>query len=482
MEKNLQLGYDIGITNIPQQKEVFMKISKSETRSSIKTLPEIRYEDQQLSSFSGLVIFQKLFQAIDLKERLRRCFSHLKSSSTFGLHNIAFLLVVHMIIGWRRLADVQYYKDDPMVLRALGLKRLPHVSVISRSLKEMDDRCVEKVGDLSCGIVRDRLHQESFSILTFDFDGSVVSTLSGKTEGTAVGFNKKKKGARSYYPLLATVAQTGQVYRIRNRSGNVHDSNGARAFIAEVLNEARMEFPYTRLESRLDSAHFNEDTCFWMNQSGIEFTISVPFERFSELKGFIESRKRWRRVNKDWSFFEMDWRPRKWNKNFRFIFYRQKAHKQRKGPIQLDLFVPLDTRYDYKVVVTNKTVKAKAVLFFHNGRGSQETIFGDMKTDCPLDYIPTRRRVGNEIWMLSAVMAHNLSHEIQMRSLKRTIMTSPKRACRYVFEKLGTLRHRLIQRAGRFTRPNGVLTLTMSGNKTVADEICALINAAAVAQ
>ena len=167
---------------------------------------------------------------------------------------------------------------------------------------------------------------------------------------------------------------------------------------------------------------------------------------------------------------------------FRFIFYRQKAHKQRKGPIQLDLFVPLDTRYDYKVVVTNKTVKAKAVLFFHNGRGSQETIFGDMKTDCPLDYIPTRRRVGNEIWMLSAVMAHNLSHEIQMRSLKRTIMTSPKRACRYVFEKLGTLRHRLIQRAGRFTRPNGVLTLTMSGNKTVADEICALINVAAVAQ
>ena len=96
MEKNLQLGYDIGITNIPQQKEVFLKISKSETRSSIKTLPEIRYEDQQLSSFSGLVIFQKLFQAIDLKERLRRCFSHLKSSSTFGLHNIAFLLVVHI--------------------------------------------------------------------------------------------------------------------------------------------------------------------------------------------------------------------------------------------------------------------------------------------------------------------------------------------------------------------------------------------------
>lgn len=458
-----------------------MKKSRSETRSSIKTLPEIRYEDQQLSSFSGLVIFQKLFQSIGFKERLRRCFAHLKTSSTFGLHNIAFLLVIHMIIGWRRLADVQYYKDDPMVLRALGLKRLPHVSVISRSLKEMDDRCADKLGDLNCGIVNERLHHECFPILTFDFDGSVISTMSGKTEGTAVGFNKKKKGARSYYPLLATVAQTGQVYRVRNRSGNVHDSNGAQEFIAEVLTEAREEFPHTRLESRLDSAHFNERTCFWMDQTGIEFTISVPFERFSELKGFIESRKRWRRINKDWSFFEMDWRPKKWDNNFRFIFYRQKVLKQRKGPIQLNLFVPVDTKYDYKVVVTNKTVKAKAVLLFHNGRGSQETIFGDMKTDCPFDYIPTRRRVGNEIWMHCAVMAHNLSHEIQMRSLKRTIITSPKRACRYVFEKLGTIRHRIIQRAGRFTRPNGVLTLTMSGNKALANEIGGFLDAAAKA-
>ena len=51
-----------------------------------------------------------------------------------------------------------------------------------------------------------------------------------------------------------------------------------------------------------------------------------------------------------------------------------------------------------------------------------------------------------------------------------------------LFEKLGTLRHRLLQRAGRFTRPNGVLTLTLSGNKIIADEISNFIDAAAVIQ
>ena len=55
-----------------------------------------------------------------------------------------------------------------------------------------------------------------------DFDGSVQST-GRRAEGTAVGFNKKKKGQRSYYPLSATIAQTGQVLDVHHRPGNVHD-------------------------------------------------------------------------------------------------------------------------------------------------------------------------------------------------------------------------------------------------------------------
>ena len=47
---------------------------------------------------------------------------------------IMMLLVVHLIIGHRRLRDVEYYRDDEMVRRILGLKRLPDASTVSRSL------------------------------------------------------------------------------------------------------------------------------------------------------------------------------------------------------------------------------------------------------------------------------------------------------------------------------------------------------------
>jgi hypothetical protein len=50
------------------------------------------------------------------------------------------------------------------------------------------------------------------------------------------------------------------------------------------------------------------------------------------------------------------------------------------------------------------------------------------------------------------MMAHNLSRELQMRASERTHDRSPlNRATLWTFEKLDTLRHRLIQRAGRLT-------------------------------
>ena len=117
------------------------------------------------------------------------------------------LLVVHLIIGHRKLRDIDYYRDDEMVKRVLGLKRFPNVATISRALSSADAPSVEKVRAQSTNGVIERLCAEGLSRVTLDFDGSVLST-GRHAEGTAVGFNKKKTGQRSYYPLLCTVAQT----------------------------------------------------------------------------------------------------------------------------------------------------------------------------------------------------------------------------------------------------------------------------------
>ena len=446
-----------------------MKSSKAQISAKFHKIPLLKFEKQQLTAYSGLLIFQLLFKNLNLKQRLKKCFSHLKVTPIFGQHLVVLLLITHLLLGFRRLREVDYYREDPIVLRLMGLRKLPDVSTISRALTRMDKQCVDNVRELNRSIVIDGLKRNQLERITMDFDGSVLSTKA-HAEGTAIGFNKKKKGARSYYPLFCTVAQSGQFFDLLHRPGNVHDSNGSIEFMEDCFSYAQNSLKGCKLESRMDSAFFNQNI---LNVFGseIEFTASVPFERFLELKEKIEKRKRWNKIDHTWSFFETEWHPKSWDTSYRFIFTRKKTKKPRKGPLQLHLFEPRDFDYDYKVIVTNKKDSAENVVLFHNGRGSQEAVFGDAKNHAGLDVIPTKRLAGNQTFTLCAMMAHNLTREMQMLTSPIFKMTTKKRSALWNFEKMSTLRHRIIQRAGRLTWPQGKLTLTMNNNVKVQQNL-----------
>jgi Transposase DDE domain group 1 len=454
-----------------------VKSSKVEIVSREHKIPEIRFEDQRLTSFAGLVVFQGLFKELAIKQKLQHCFSHLKVSPIFGQHLIALCLIVHLLLGYRKLRDMDYYRDDPMVKRLLGVTRLPDVSTVSRALARVDRDSVEKIRQLCRRWVLERLIRTGFSRLTLDFDGVVFSTQGRGREGTAVGFNRKKKGARSYYPLFCTIAQTGQVFDVYHRPGNVHDSNGAKEFVVQCIDRIREVLPYVTIEVRMDGAFFSDEMVGLLDGMGIEFTLSVPFERFVELKGLIEQRQRWQRQDETWSYFECPWKPKKWSTRYRFLFIRQRCKEIQREPIQLDLFIPQTYGYQYTVIVTNKTIGMRKVLRFHHGRGGQEKIFGELKSQSQMDYIVVRRLSGNQLYLMTAIFAHNLTRELQMRTQSKTRGTTERRNPVWHFEQLATLRHHILQRAGRFTRPKGKLTLTITDNPALRRDLLHFLDA-----
>lgn len=447
-----------------------MKLSRNQVQSKTHAIPELRFEDQKLTSFAGLFIFQLLFQRLDLKSRLRKCFDHLRSNRAYD-HALAVLcLIVHLLIGFRQLRDLRYYRDDPMVQRVLGLNRLPDVATLSRLLATTDSESVAALRQLIRQMVLQALSTLGLRRLTLDFDGSVIGT--GRlAEGTAVGFNRKKKGQRSYYPLFCTIAQTGQVFDVFHRPGNVHDSNGAQEFILACINTIREVLPGVHIEVRMDGAFFSDTLVTLLADLGVEFTISVPFERFVELKSKIESRRWWRRLNEELDYFELKWKPKKWSRRYRFIFVRTRSVVRDKGPVQLDLFVPQVYGYEFKVIVTNKKIRAREAIRFHNGRGAQEAVFAELKSQGQLDYVPTQNLAGNQIFLLSAVLAHNLNRDLQMIAFEKDRDTTPQRSPLWRFERLETLRLKLVNRAGRLNQPQGRLTLTMSTNSAVQGEL-----------
>lgn len=446
-----------------------MKHSKLSVRKKYKKQPILQFEDQQLTSFSGLVIFQNLIIYLNLKKRLAKCFNHVRIHPIYGFNNIIMVLMVHVLLGFRKINDMRYYSHDPMVKRLVGMTRLPDPSRIARIFSGADEKSMVKCRHLLKHMVMEQFLKHRIKSVTADFDGTVISTKR-HAENTAIGFNKKKKGLRSYYPLFCTIAQTGQVLDFHHRPGNVHDSNGSIEFVKGCLDSLKTKVPGITIESRMDGAFFSDEMVAMLAENDSQFTISVPFLRMTELKGIIESRRRWRYINEDVSYFEMNWKPKSWANNRRFIFVRRIQKVQNKEAIQQDLFYPDEYEYRYSVIITNKSTHAWNVIAYHGGRGSQESVFAELKSQTNMDYIPFKGLLPNKFFLFCCVLAHNLTRELQMGIFKRVRHTNFKRASLWVFHQMNTLRRNLISRAGRLTRPQGKLTLTVSGNWHVEKE------------
>ncbi len=433
-----------------------MRVSRKDVTSATHAIPDIRFEDQDLTSFGGLVMLQALLHTTGFRLRLRAAVRHLQSSSGYCASRIVLVMIVHLFLGWRRLRDLDYYREDPLVKHVVGLERMPDVSTLSRRLAEFDDHAVDNLRGLLRDLVGERAITASRSRLTLDFDGSVISTKARGIEGTAVGYNSKSKGCRSYYPLFAVMAQTGQAFDLLHRAGNCHDSRGALGFMLDCEQNLRDQGFRGTLELRIDSAHYSDATCTGLHDAGIEFSVSVPFERMPRLKEIVEKRTLWHRIDDEWSYFEWSCRPSANSRQlFPCVIYRRRVAKPRKGPIQLDLFEPVDRDFEFKVAMTNKSLSAAALLRFHNGRGSQEATFAEAKSQLGLGYLPSRREVGNQVYMLCNLIAHALGREIQMRAASPRSKNTATRACLWTVERIGTLRNRLIKRAARIIRPQG---------------------------
>jgi len=97
-----------------------------------------------------------------------------------------------------------------------------------------------------------------------------------------------------------------------------------------------------KIEVRMDSAFFSDAIVSALDEMGIEFTLSVPFERFAELKKKnSKSRTRWRSMDETWSFLRWPG-SRRVEEDVSVSFHPAAVSVIRKEPIQLDLFIPYE--------------------------------------------------------------------------------------------------------------------------------------------
>ena len=349
-----------------------MRLRIASLRRAVKGDLRIAFVQQDLTSYGGLELLRRYFRLLDLHRRIRQAFSAYGLGGDYGCGRLVLLVIALLVVGGRRLEHLRYLARDPLVARLCGLARIPSDRTVVNWLKQFTQEGLQAVITLNSALLYEQIERLGLSRLTIDVDGTVIRT-GGQVAWAFRGFNPHHRKDPSYYPLLAHLAQTGQILRLRNRPGNVHDSKGAEAFLRDLLRELRARFGRRLpLEFRMDAAFFQREILTLLLREGCEYAIKVGFWNWVGLKPLVAAQRHWARLDAQVSAFETQLSLAPWGLTLRVVIYRKRVAHQTRKNFQLDLFSPDDGHFEYSAVTTNKALSAAALWDFIAGRGAQE--------------------------------------------------------------------------------------------------------------
>lgn len=432
---------------------------------TIKRELPIRCGHEQLTSYGGLELLRRYFQVIGLPLRLRQALAGHQVDSDYGSAHLIVLVVGLLAVGARRLRHLRYLAHDCLFVRFCGLTRLPSDRTVVNWLKQFTQASLGALARLNRELLYEQIEQLKLARLTIDLDGTVICT-GAKVAWAARGYNPHHRHNPSYYPLLAHLAQTGQILQLKNRPGNVHDSKGAEAFVRQLIAELRTRFGRRLpLEFRMDAAFFQRHLLKLLAREGCSFAVKVPFTTWTGVKALVAAQSCWNAVTADIDGFQTQLALAAWGLILPVVVYRKRIHHPSSKNYQLDLFSPDDGYFEYSAVATNLTLTPQALWYFAAGRGAQEKTIAELKGEFALDVVPTNHYGANSAWQQLSILAHNLMRSFQLHSTLATAKPrSRKRTYCYRILSMKTLRFLLINRAARLARISGRRTLRFSAN------------------
>ena len=442
-----------------------MRLEKHEIHRRIKSDLKIEFAPQQISSYSGLELFKRYFRIIELNRRIGRAFQGHELSGDYSVVDCILTLIALFLVGGSRLRHLAYIGEDPLVQRLCELSSLPCDRTLSRWLKQFTNDSLQALVSLNSEIVFEKLKELELATITLDFDGTVLST-GNKVQWAFRGYNPQNRHAKSYFPLLCHVAQTGHFLQVRNRPGNIHDAKcGALDVMKDCVVQVREQMPGVRIEIRMDAAFFQEEILHYLDRENIEFAVKVPMWKWLKLKETINARQRWNHTDKKLSWFKQIVDIQQWSHHAEMTFYREKISEKPPKHYQLDLFTPDDGTYEYSVICSNKSLTPPNLLDFYNGRCAMEHHIAEIKGEFAFDSIPTKHYQGNSAYQQISALAYNLVRNFQIDTLIATERKpTASRTNVFSFDSLKTLRFEWIAVAGRL--------ITLATGKTLRLNQC----------
>jgi hypothetical protein len=381
-----------------------------------------------IGSMLLLVRRLKLPEAID--ERLHLLKMHLPYHESDHVLNFAF----NALCDGTCLDDIELRRNDEVYLDAVGARRIPDPTTAGdfcrRFTAEHVRTLLEVFNEARLKVWAEQ-PEAFFDEARIDMDGTMVTTDGECKEGIDINY----KGQWGYHPLVVSLANTGEVLSIVNRSGNRPSHEGAAEEVDRALALCRKAgFRRVRLRgdtdftqtARLDRWTDDERVTFvfgidntparWLLAENLPENAWQPLARPPRYAVRTKPRARPQNVKEAVverrefdniclireQVAEFDYRPAACRKTYRMVVVK-KYLEVRKG--QRVLFH--DYRYFF-YLTNDRESSASQIVCSANDRCDQENLHAQLKGGVRSLYAPVDGLVSNWAYMVMTSLAWNL--------------------------------------------------------------------------
>jgi hypothetical protein len=390
-------------------------------------------------------------QRLGLRDQLSRHVRFPQRNNAFSVSEMIEAVLYPLILGLGRVETTEPLRRNGVFQYLAGLPGYPEATTLRRFLQRFVVRGRDRLV-----AVHDRWRMEMLSrpkslrtgILDLD---TTVLTVYGRQDQSAVGFNPKKHGRRSYLPLLCFEGQTGDVLCGSYHPGNTHPASVVQSLLQEAFGKLPGHIREVRI--RADGAFFDHELVELIEEKRAFYAIvarlTKPLE--NRLGGL-----RYRRISAGVWGGELQYCPQGWKRPRRFVVIRRPVPEEPSA--QLHLFQM--GGYSYQVLVTNLALKPLNLWRFYNHRATAELIIRELKDAYALGKIPTQDFLANELFFQIVLLAYNL-----LNWFKRLCV--PPHWQRATLQRM---RQCLLVVPAQLVRPSGVPTLRISSGYMHADD------------
>ena len=384
-----------------------------EQQKEQNSIPQERFTGKNLTRFGGTGLIRRFFEKQKLSKHLETVSVRDRRTSAYTPAHMCTGMLYALMLGIFRPSHMMELVRDRVFQRVAKLGKFPVQSTISRFLDKVTVHTAVQIADINSRLLNGtRGGFEKFKSLTLDMDSHVI-TVFGKQHRANKGYNPKKRGRKSYHPLLCFIGETRDYLGGILRPGNSTDANQARSFLTLMLRKLPFSM-VTRL--RADSGFFHMDFIRWLIWREIEFYIVVP--QLVYIQKLVLRIGTWREISPNVAVGET-FLPLNSHRKLRLVVVRKTVKTGEKARKQLKLFKTQPVAYDYQVIATSSLDAGETVWRFYNKRACCENFIKEGIYGFGLDKSVCRSWAGAKVHFELVMLAYNLMNWFKEEALGR---------------------------------------------------------------